>query len=159
MQPVMIVDIVGACVGTALSHRYTELVVGMFFSQVRGPGSEDDFGRGCGQILLPALAEFQVTAAPWTDGYDFYLHGFYDENPTGLVAEAASRAGWTAETLFMRALRNPFNLPGGRTIDCEMPHNKHAIHAGEPYRICPIGHKITNNHQVANCPICSGVLK
>jgi hypothetical protein len=131
----------------------------MFLSQVQGPESEDDFIRGCSQILMPGLANFQVTVAPWTDGSDFYLHGFQDENPAGVVADVASQAGWKAQTLFLRTVRNPFNLPGGSTVDCEMPYNKHAIHHGESYRKCRLGHKITNNHNVVNCPVCSGALK
>jgi hypothetical protein len=133
--------------------------VRMFLSQVQGPRSEGDFARGCAEILLPGLADFPVTVSPWTDGSDFYLYGFNDQNPAGLVTEVASRAGWTARTLFLTAVFNPFSLPGGRIVDCEMPHNRHMIHAGESYRKCPTGHKITDNHQVANCPVCSGVLK
>jgi hypothetical protein len=143
----------------AFSHVWEEPVVRMFLSQVQGPESEDDFARGCSQILLPGLANFQVTVAPWTDGSAFYLHGFEDENPAGLVAEVASRAGWEAQTLSLRTLRNPFNLPGGRTVDCVMPWNKHAIHPGESYKKCGQGHRITNNHNVVNCPVCKSALK
>ena len=155
----MIVDIVSTVRKRTIARIWGEPLVRMFLSQVQGPKSEGDFAAGCAGILLPGLADFPVTAAPWTDGSGFYLHGFHDENPAGLVAEVASRAGWTAQTLFLRNLQNPFNLPGGRIIDCEMPHNKHKIHAGEPYKKCPVGHKITDNHQVPNCPVCSGVLK
>jgi hypothetical protein len=130
----------------------------MFLSQVQGPESEDDFAGGCAQILLPGLADFRVTVAPWTDGNDFYLQGFDDENPGRLIAEVAERAGWRTQTLFLRTLRNPFNLPGGRTVDCEMPYNKHAIDGDQPFKTCPNGHRITDDHQVPNCPVCSDVL-
>jgi hypothetical protein len=150
-----VVAIVDAARGDAFSR---EMGGRMFLSQVQGPESEDDFARGCGEILLPGLADLRVTVALWTDGRDFYLQGFHNENPARMVAEVAARTGWTTQTLFLRTLRNPFNLPGGRTVDCEMPHNKHAIHGGEPYRTCSNGHKITDNHQVPNCPVCSTVL-
>jgi hypothetical protein len=137
----------------------TKLGVRMFLSLVQGPESEDDFARGCAQILLPGLVDFRVTVALWTDGNDFYLQGFDDENPERLVAELAERAGWRTQTLFLRTLRNPFILPPGiRTVDCEMPYNKHAIHGGAPYKTCPTGHRITDEHQVPLCPVCSGVL-
>jgi hypothetical protein len=130
----------------------------MFLSQVQGPDSEDDFTRGCAEILLPGLAELQVTVAPWTDGHDFYLHGFYDANPAPLIAQVAERARWRVQTLVLRNLRDLINLPGGAFIDCQMPFNTHAITGGEPYRTCPTGHRIIDRHQVTNCPVCSRVL-
>ena len=90
----------------------------MFLSEVQGPTSEAEFARGCAEILLPGLASFPLTVSPWTDGSDFYLHGFNDQNPAGLVTEVASRAGWTARTRFLTAVFKSFQ--SSRRPDCQL---------------------------------------
>jgi hypothetical protein len=140
----------------------------MFVSRIVGPTSEEDFAARCAQIVLPDLSDFQITAAPWTgsDG-NFYLHGFHDtEDPSATVAEVVHRAGWDAETLVLFALRNPFSILGGKTTDCAMPHNKHAIGRNDSYKKCRNGHLIAdihthtpNQNRLVNCPVCSDPLK
>ena len=132
----------------------------MFVSQIYGPRSQEDFAGRCAEVVLPGLSDFQITAAPWTgnDG-NFYLHGFHEAaDPSGAVSQVAHRAGWDAQTLVLFALRNPFGLPGGKTTDCEMPHNRHAIGRADLYKKCSQGHLITDNHDVVNCPVCSNRL-
>jgi hypothetical protein len=133
----------------------------MFVSEIAGPRSEEEFAAGCAEIVLPGLSDAQITAAPWTevDGNGYYLHGFYDGNPSGVVSEIAQRAGWSARTLVLQALSNPAGLPGGRTTDCEMPYNKHAIGRSDTFKSCSNGHRITDNHDVTRCPVCSKDLK
>lgn len=132
----------------------------MFVSQIVGPDSEDEFAARCDDIVLPSLSERQITAAPWAgnDGY-FYLHGFYEGDPSEVISEVLAPGGWEARTLFLSALRNPFGLPGGTTIDCVMPNNVHAIGRHDTYRTCSNKHRITDNHDVVNCPVCSQPLK
>jgi hypothetical protein len=134
---------------------------GMFISEIVGPSSEEEFAAGCAEVMLPGLSALQITAAPWTevDGNGFYIHGFTDGNPSSLLSDIAYRAGWSANTLVLQALRNPVSLPSGRTTDCEMPHNKHAISRKDSYKSCSNGHKITDNHDVTRCPVCSKDLK
>lgn len=133
----------------------------MFVSEIVGPESEDEFAAGCAESLLPRLSDVQVTTSPWagTNGNGFFLQGFYDGDPSALVAGAAHRAGWSAQTLVLQALRNPLGLPSGRTIDCVMPFNTHAIGKAESFKSCGNGHKITDNHAVSRCPVCSKKLK
>jgi hypothetical protein len=133
----------------------------MFLSEIAGPRSEEEFTAGCAHTVLPGLSAEGITAAPWTevDGNGFYLQGFHDGDPSGLVSEIADRAGWSARTLVLQALSNPFGLPGGKTTDCEMPYNKHAIGRTDTYKSCSNGHRITNNHDVTRCPVCSKDLK
>lgn len=133
----------------------------MFISEIAGPRSEEEFAAGCADVVLPGLSDVQITAAPWTevDGNGFYLHGFHEGNPSALVSEVAERAGWSTRTLVLQALRNPVGLPGGRTTDCEMPYNKHAIDRSDSYKSCSNGHKITDNHAVSRCPVCSKDLR
>jgi hypothetical protein len=137
----------------------------MFLSRVIGVADETDFSSKCAQILLPGLAENRITASAWVAGQEFYLHGFHDEDPSGVLEAVAAEAECKTETTFLRTLisivpgwRNPVGLPGGRTIDCEMPHNNHEI-KGESFKTCRSGgHKITDNHDVIYCPVCSDLL-
>jgi len=133
----------------------------MFISEITGPGSEEEFAAGCAELVLPVLSNGQVTASPWTvdGGAGVYLHGFYEGDPSALVSQIAGVAGWSARTLVLQALRNPVGLPGGRTTDCEMPYNKHAIGKSDGYKSCANGHRITDNHGVTRCPVCSKDLR
>jgi hypothetical protein len=133
----------------------------MFVSEIMGPQSEEEFAAGWAEVLLPGLSDGQVTASPWADvdGNGFFVQGFFDGDPSVLVADAAQRANWSARTLVLQALRNPIGLPGGRTTDCVMPYNKHAISKADSFKSCGNGHKITDNHAVSRCPVCSKDLK
>ena len=128
---------------------------GVFLIGIDGPRSDDEFGSGFVTVFYPVFDERRITATPLRGEESYFIQGFHTEDPAQLVGSVIGKTGWQVNgSLFLRTVQL-FNLPGGRTVDCEMPHNRHQVSRGEGFRRCPNGHRITNAHQVINCPVCA----
>lgn len=130
--------------------------MGMFLGQIEGPQSEEAFADGFSQQIQPSLLEYSINVEAWVDpGRHYYIQGYRDEQEIapGLIENIISPLGWFARMTFFR---NPFGLPSRTAVMliCDMPYNIHPVQ-GAAHKKCLAGHHITNNHNIAYCPVTS----
>jgi len=123
----------------------------MFFTEVQGPGSHEEFGKAFVDSLLPRLSEQDVTAGAWVELSDerrYVIQGWATSNPEQVMLSELARLGWRALTRVFTAL---LGLPSsGQSIAvCQMPNNKHVVGNSKVLH-CQQQHTFTD-HKLTHC--------